>query len=76
MSDTTTATTPGILLPCPKCGEPEAAVNLYLGEGNLFFCQSCEQEFSTDDLHDIVRKWTKVLRWVDAMPRQADLDGE
>jgi transcription initiation factor IIE alpha subunit len=71
-----TSTTPGILLPCPKCGEPEATITLHLSEGNLFTCTECEAEFSADDLHAIIRKWQKVLTWVEAMPTQADVDAE
>jgi transcription elongation factor Elf1 len=67
MSDTTT--TPGLLLPCPCCGDAEAVINLRLSDA-YFTCGSCENEFTADDVRQFITKWSKVLTWVDAMPSE------
>lgn len=71
---TVTLTTPPsrrIQLPCPKCGEPDANVNLYLHESGLFYCCECEDEFGVEDVHEMLAKfqrWENVFSWLQAMP--------
>jgi transcription elongation factor Elf1 len=64
-----------LLLPCPKCGEAEASMSLNLADGT-FTCQECECEVTAEEVRGIIAKWRKVLAWVDAAPRQSDLDTE
>lgn len=71
-----TKTTTGLTLPCPRCGELNASPILHLSDGSTFSCQECEGEFTADALRDIIRRWAKVLAWVDAMPKQDDVDAE
>lgn len=69
MSETTTSK--GIQLPCPRCGEKDANVALYMAEGDLFQCQECEEEFSVEDIRQILAFWGPVVKWLDAMPTRA-----
>ena len=66
---TTTTTAVGIQLPCPLCGEAKANINLYLWDTRTFFCGECETEFEADHVRELIDKWTKVLNWVDTMPK-------
>lgn len=80
MSDTLTCQKTEMLLPCPLCGEPKACLLLDLVELSepesdcLFKCRECEGEFGRPMLRDMIRKWTKVLTWLDAAPNTADED--
>jgi uncharacterized protein (DUF983 family) len=58
----------GILLPCPHCGESEATITLNLSDMETMTCQECDAEFTTDDVRNIIAKWTPVLKWLDAAP--------
>jgi transcription elongation factor Elf1 len=73
---TTNDTIPGLSLPCPCCGCSEATITLCLADATTLTCQDCGGEFTTDDVRSLIRKWAKVLKWVDAMPSQADVDAE
>lgn len=61
-----------IYLPCPLCGEAEASINLYLhgleDPDAQFYCQACEGEFGENQIREIVRRWSKLLAWLDAAP--------
>jgi predicted nucleic acid binding AN1-type Zn finger protein len=76
MSTQTTSEAIGLLLPCPKCGNTEASIKLCLFDGGTFCCLECDDEFTAEDVRDFIAKWRKVLAWVDAAPRQSDLDAE
>jgi len=75
MADKTDTQT-GICLPCPCCGCSEATITLCLADATTLTCQDCGGEFTTGDVRSLIRKWSKVLSWVDAMPSQADVDAE
>ena len=76
MSETPTCGRP-ILLPCPKCGAPEANIAGYLGvlgdeEQEQFHCGDCEADFSVGFVRDLATKWAKVLAWLDTAPNVED----
>lgn len=77
MSCTTTKTLNAINLPCPMCGEEEAGIQInldYLHDDDAqFHCRNCDSEFGRNRIEAIVRKWSKMLTWLDAAP---DVDGE
>jgi hypothetical protein len=58
----------GLRLPCPKCGEEDAALMLWLSDGATFTCQECDGEFTADDVRRFMDRWAAALAWVDAMP--------
>jgi hypothetical protein len=58
----------GLTLPCPKCGEEDAAVSLHLDDGETLHCRDCDNEFTLDDIRNFITRWQAVLAWVDAMP--------
>lgn len=66
-----------IKLPCLKCGEEEACISLTLfaldDEDAQFTCAECEAEFGRNQIVTFVRKWTKLLAWLDQAP---DVDAE
>lgn len=80
MTDTTTTTparenSTGNIMPCPCCGEAEATILLNLADTADFRCQECEAEFTREDVDRLIRKWGRLLLWIDAMPA-LDQDGE
>lgn len=54
-------------LPCPKCGE-EAIVQIDLDDLNTCKCGECEEEFTTEDVRNLIAKWSSVLAWIDTAP--------
>lgn len=55
-------------LPCPKCLE-DATISLNLADMDTCKCDSCEEEFTLDNIRDIMKKWAPVLKWLDAAPK-------
>ena len=54
-------------LPCPKCGEPDRAV-VDLEDVSQVHCLSCDAEYPTDDVRDLIAAWTPALAWLDTCP--------
>lgn len=77
MSITCTKPLIAIVLPCIRCGESEAGMNVRLDclddDDGQFECRSCGGEFGRSQIEAIVRKWGKLLSWLDAAP---DVDAE
>ena len=61
--------TPGILLPCPCCGEPDATIHVSLADTSMMYCQECNAEFTPDFVRDIMSRWQPVLAWLENIPR-------
>ena len=59
----------GFLLPCPKCGEAGATIDLTLSDLETFHCQDCDTAFEAADVRAFIARWSAVLAWVDAAPR-------
>jgi len=75
MTETTKAQS--IHLPCPNCGATEAAIAVRLdliGEEHVdtFTCYECDNVFSISHVRTFVRRWAKVLQWIDSAPHFAD----
>lgn len=75
---TCTKTTPkAIVLPCPFCGEENASILVRLWcldtEDEQFQCGECESDFGSKQIREFIRKWSKLLAWIDAAP---DMDAE
>ena len=69
------ATRKGGTLPCPLCGEAEACIQLDLSElhsEEACTCTSCGNEFGLDFVRDVIRRWGKVLAWIDSAPTFTD----
>lgn len=69
--ETTTQSTEeptGINLPCILCGEPDAAVRLYLNDGSMQCCE-CDGEFTLADVREVWKRWSEVITWLDSRPR-------
>lgn len=77
MSMSCTKTVKAICLPCPMCGTAEAGIQInldYLEDDDAqFHCRDCDAEFGRNAIESIVKKWTKILAWMDAAP---DVDAE
>jgi hypothetical protein len=74
---TCTKSLTAIKLPCPKCGEAEACISLSLfcldDDDAQFTCTECEAEFGRNEITEFIRRWTKLLAWMDLAP---DMDAE
>lgn len=66
-----------IAMPCPFCGEENAgvAVNLLCLDDDdaQFECKECGKEFGRNQVADIIRRWSRLLAWIDQAP---DMDAE
>lgn len=66
-----------IVLPCPCCAAEEAGIQINLDyledEGCQFTCRDCGEEFGTARIGNFIRKWTRLLAWIDNAP---DMDAE
>lgn len=59
----------GFYLPCPSCGDEEAAMRLHLDEPGVLTCHACDNEVTTEKVRTLIAKWAPVLAWIDAMPK-------
>jgi transcription elongation factor Elf1 len=59
-----------ITLGCPCCGEPEASicVNLAQLDDEAFTCLECDAAFTVTQVRSMIRRWAKVLSWLEAVP--------
>jgi hypothetical protein len=69
-----TTTLTAITLPCPLCGEADAAIALNLATlddtaGDNFTCKVCDVDFSIDTVRQLMARWSKVLSWIETAPR-------
>ena len=55
-------------LHCPQCGTTEDAQLLNLIDLQTFHCCGCDEQYTTDDIREMVAAWQKVLNWIDAAP--------
>ena len=62
--------TRGVALPCPKCGEESATIDLNLADADTLHCQECDTTFSVMDVKSLIARWTPILAWIDAMPSE------
>jgi uncharacterized protein (DUF983 family) len=63
-----TSTARGMTLPCPRCGEANASFDLNLADGDTLHCQDCDESFSVVEVRDLVKRWGRLLLWIDSMP--------
>lgn len=72
-----TCTAKAITLPCPCCAVEEAGIQINLDyledEDAQFTCRDCDTEFGTKQITNFIKKWTKVLTWLNNIP---DMDAE
>jgi Zn ribbon nucleic-acid-binding protein len=61
----------GIVLPCPKCGEPSAIIKVSLANVDEFECAECGNEFAADEVRDFIARWQPVLAWLQTIPESA-----
>jgi hypothetical protein len=74
LPEETTSTTTGrgfSGLPCPLCGEPQAATQVTLNdlEGSAFHCCECDADFGIEDVRNLIANWSRMLDWVESVPQ-------
>lgn len=69
-TEATLETKRGMKLPCPKCGEQEAMIQLDLDDGQTCSCRECDDEFSLDDVREFIGRWAKMIAWIETMPAE------
>lgn len=57
----------GITLPCPRCGESEAEIELRLWSKD-YHCTQCNADITHDEMRGMLAAWSKIIAWVDTMP--------
>lgn len=61
-----------LVVPCVKCFE-FAGVCLDLDGTDIFRCQKCEEEFTRDDVQQVIDAtgpWVKMLTWLETYPTE------
>jgi uncharacterized protein (DUF983 family) len=64
---TTTTTTRGFSVSCPKCNE-SGTITINAADVSELHCTSCDEEITADDVREIIKGWTKLLAWLDTAP--------
>jgi hypothetical protein len=58
---------------CIKCWNPDAMVTMDMDGTCLFHCGECNEDFTPDEVRESLKemqsKWGKLLKWVDAYPK-------
>lgn len=54
-------------LRCPLCGSTDIQA-LYLDDLTTCRCTSCEEDYTLDDVRELVAAWSRVLNWIDSAP--------
>jgi hypothetical protein len=54
-------------LRCPLCGTADVQ-RLDLDDLYTFHCSGCDEEYTTDDVRQLLRQWQRVLTWIEAAP--------
>lgn len=62
-----TTTTRGFAVACPDCGE-KGTLRVDLNDTSSLSCWSCETEFTTEYVRDLLATWTNVLAWLESAP--------
>lgn len=65
----------GFAVPCLHCRETgyvQVRLNDMTCAEDDFFCASCEEYFSREDVSDFVEKWGKCLAWLETAPALAE----
>ena len=53
---------------CPLCGSADDVQSLDLDDLSTFRCGGCDEQYSLDDVRQLVASWQRVLTWIDAAP--------
>ena len=56
---------------CPKCLNDET-IRVNLDDGETLTCTGCDEEFTADDLRELVASWLPLLAWLDSHPARAE----
>lgn len=59
----------GMTLPCPLCGERDAAILLNLADVSECRCSECEEVFDISHIREIIDRWSRVIGWLDTFPK-------
>lgn len=63
--------TRGFALPCIKCGEVGASIQLSLNEitaDDAIHCNECDADYGLDDVREALAAWSPLLAWCDMAP--------
>jgi transposase-like protein len=55
-------------LRCPLCGTTDDVQTLDLDDLQTFRCAGCDEQYTTDDVRELLAAWQRVLTWIDAAP--------
>ena len=64
---TTNRTKRGFKVNCPFCGE-DGNLRLEVEDVHSLTCSSCDAEFTTEDIRQVIDGWRRLLAWLDAAP--------
>lgn len=52
---------------CPLCGSDDVQ-KIQLDDLETCHCSACEEDYTLDDVRQLVAAWQRVLLWIDAAP--------
>ena len=67
----TAKTRTGFKAPCLRCGENDT-VMLDLSDLETCHCNSCDAEFTIEQVREVLVTWAKIIAWIDTAPAPVD----
>jgi hypothetical protein len=55
-------------LRCPLCGTAEYTQTLDLDDLDGLHCAGCGEDYTVDDVRELLASWQRVLEWIDTAP--------
>lgn len=55
-------------LRCPLCGTADDVQSIDLDDLQTLHCAGCGEDYTTDDVRQLLTAWQRVLAWIDATP--------
>jgi hypothetical protein len=53
---------------CILCGSNAGSVRVDLDDGRTMTCTECEDEFTVDDVLEVIGTWQVLLSWLETHP--------
>jgi hypothetical protein len=53
---------------CPLCGSAEDTQSIDLDDLHTLHCAGCGEDYTVDNIRQLMTAWQAVLAWIDAAP--------
>lgn len=59
-------------LRCPLCGTADETQCLDLDDLQTLHCAGCGEDYTLDDVRELIAAWQRLLAWIDAAPAKGE----